>query len=122
MDIKTQDNLSHTDVCLLMDFYSGLLTERQRDLLTLYYNDDLSLSEIAEIDGTSRQAVHSVIRRGVERLVEIETSLKLVCQHRELNNILNEVKLNVENNNCKKLKLLIERLDRSLNRSQEGDS
>ncbi|NLW53893.1 MAG: DNA-binding protein [Clostridiaceae bacterium] len=122
MDIKTQDNLSHTDVCLLMDFYSGLLTKRQRDLLTLYYNDDLSLSEIAEIDGTSRQAVHSVIRRGVERLVEIETSLKLVCQHRELNNILNEVKLNVENNNCKKLKLLIERLDRSLNRSQEGDS
>jgi predicted DNA-binding protein YlxM (UPF0122 family) len=122
VDIKTQDNLSHTDVCLLMDFYSGLLTKRQRDLLTLYYNDDLSLSEIAEIDGTSRQAVHSVIRRGVERLVEIETSLKLVCQHRELNNILNEVKLNVENNNCKKLKLLIERLDRSLNRSQEGDS
>lgn len=122
MVIKTQDNLSHTDVCLLMDFYSGLLTKRQRDLLTLYYNDDLSLSEIAEIDGTSRQAVHSVIRRGVERLVEIETSLKLVCQHRELNNILNEVKLNVENNNCKKLKLLIERLDRSLNRSQEGDS
>ncbi len=122
MDIKTQDNLSHTDVCLLMDFYSGLLTKRQRDLLTLYYNDDLSLSEIAEIDGTSRQAVHSVIRRGVERLVEIETSLKLVCQHDELNNILNQVKLNVENNNCKKLKLLIERLDRSLNRSQEGDS
>ena len=122
MDIKTQDNLSHTDVCLLMDFYSGLLTKRQRDLLTLYYNDDLSLSEIAEIDGTSRQAVHSVIRRGVERLVEIETSLKLVCQHRELNNILNEIKLNVENNDCKKLKLLIERLDRSLNRSQEGDS
>ena len=122
MVIKTQDNLSHTDVCLLMDFYSGLLTKRQRDLLTLYYNDDLSLSEIAEIDGTSRQAVHSVIRRGVERLVEIETSLKLVCQHDELNNILNQVKLNVENNNCKKLKLLIERLDRSLNRSQEGDS
>lgn len=121
MVIKTQDNLSHTDVCLLMDFYSGLLTKRQRDLLTLYYNDDLSLSEIAEIDGTSRQAVHSVIRRGVERLVEIETSLKLVCQHDELNNILNQVKLNVENNNCKKLKLLIERLDRSLNRSQEGD-
>ena len=122
MDIKTQDNLSHTDVCLLMDFYSGLLTERQRDLLTLYYNDDLSLSEIAEIDETSRQAVHSVIRRGVEKLTEVEASLTLVSQHRELNNILNEIKLNVENNDCKKLKLLIERLDRSLNRSQEGDS
>ena len=82
----------------------------------------MSLSEIAEIDGTSRQAVHSVIRRGVEKLTEIEASLTLVSQHRELNNILNEIKLNVENNDCKKLKLLIERLDRSLNRSQEGDS
>ena len=105
-----------------MDFYSGLLTGRQRDLLTLYYDDDLSLSEIAEIDGTSRQAVHSVIRRGVERLTEIEASLALVGQHRELNRLLDELKLEVKNNNCKKLQVLIEQLDRSLNRSQEGDS
>mgnify|MGYP002407113331 CR=1 FL=1 len=122
MDIKIQQNLSHTDICLLMDFYSGLLTGRQRDLLTLYYDDDLSLSEIAEIDGTSRQAVHSVIRRGVERLTEIEASLALVGQHRELNRLLEELKLEVKNNNCKKLQVLIEQLDRSLNRSQEGDS
>jgi hypothetical protein len=122
VDIKIQQNLSHTDICLLMDFYSGLLTGRQRDLLTLYYDDDLSLSEIAEIDGTSRQAVHSVIRRGVERLTEIEASLALVGQHRELNRLLEELKLEVKNNNCKKLQVLIEQLDRSLNRSQEGDS
>lgn len=122
MDIKIQNNLSHTDICLLLDFYSGLLTGRQRDLLTLYYDDDLSLSEIAEIDGTSRQAVHSVIRRGVERLTEIEASLALVGQHRELNRLLDELKLEVKNNNCKKLQVLIEQLDRSLNRSQEGDS
>ncbi len=122
MDIKKQDYLSHTDICLLMDFYTGLLTGRQRDLLTLYYSDDLSLSEIAEIDGTSRQAVHSVIRRGVERLAEIEASLALVGQYRELNSLLDEIKLKVKNNNYDNLELLLEQLDRSLNRSQEGDS
>ncbi|NLV98327.1 MAG: hypothetical protein GX034_00830 [Clostridiaceae bacterium] len=105
-----------------MDFYTGLLTGRQRDLLTLYYSDDLSLSEIAEIDGTSRQAVHSVIRRGVERLAEIEASLALVGQYRELNSLLDEIKLKVKNNNYDNLELLLEQLDRSLNRSQEGDS
>jgi predicted DNA-binding protein YlxM (UPF0122 family) len=122
VDIKKQDYLSHTDICLLMDFYTGLLTGRQRDLLTLYYSDDLSLSEIAEIDGTSRQAVHSVIRRGVERLAEIEASLALVGQYRELNSLLDEIKLKVKNNNYDNLELLLEQLDRSLNRSQEGDS
>ncbi|MDD2426767.1 MAG: sigma factor-like helix-turn-helix DNA-binding protein [Eubacteriales bacterium] len=117
-----QDNLSHTDVCLLLDFYSGILTERQKELLALYYNDDWSLSEIAETDGSSRQAIHSVIRRGVDRLLEIEHSLGLVKQHRELNVLLQEIIIEVENNNCDDLKPLIVRLDQSLNRSQEGES
>ena len=122
MEIKTQENYSHTDVCLLLDFYSGILTERQRELLNLYYNDDWSLSEIAETDGASRQAVHSVIRRGVDRLEEIEDSLALVEQHRELNHLLAEIKQVVKDDEHTDLKALLERFDRCLNRAQEGDS
>ena len=122
MEIKTQENYSHTDVCLLLDFYSGILTERQRELLNLYYNDDWSLSEIAETDGASRQAVHSVIRRGVDRLEEIEDSLALVEQHRELNHLLTEIKQVVKDDEHADLNALLERFDRCLNRAQEGDS
>jgi predicted DNA-binding protein YlxM (UPF0122 family) len=122
VEIKTQENYSHTDVCLLLDFYSGILTERQRELLNLYYNDDWSLSEIAETDGASRQAVHSVIRRGVDRLEEIEDSLALVEQHRELNHLLAEIKQVVKDDEHTDLKALLERFDRCLNRAQEGDS
>jgi len=122
VEIKTQENYSHTDVCLLLDFYSGILTERQRELLNLYYNDDWSLSEIAETDGASRQAVHSVIRRGVDRLKEIEDSLALVEQHRELNHLLTEIKQVVKDDEHADLNALLERFDRCLNRAQEGDS
>ncbi len=122
MEIKTQENYSHTDVCLLLDFYSGILTERQRELLNLYYNDDWSLSEIGETDGASRQAVHSVIRRGVDRLKEIEDSLALVEQHRELNHLLTEIKQVVKDDEHADLNALLERFDRCLNRAQEGDS
>lgn len=117
MDTKIQDSISHTDVCLLLDFYSGILTERQKDLLALYYNNDWSLSEIAETDGASRQAVHSVIRRGVKRLIEIEDSLALVEQHLELNQLLTEIKVNIKNKNYNELKPLLEHFDRCLNRS-----
>ncbi|MBQ7847547.1 MAG: DNA-binding protein, partial [Clostridia bacterium] len=42
---------------MLLDFYGELLTERQRELADLYYNDDLSLSEVAEECGITRQGV-----------------------------------------------------------------
>ena len=50
---------------LLFDFYGELLTERQKEFFDLYYNEDLSLAEIAENSGISRQGVRDVIVRAV---------------------------------------------------------
>ena len=64
----------------LLDIYGELLTEKQRDMLELYYNDDLSLSEIAEHYEISRQGVHDSIKRGEETLEEYEKILGLKAQ------------------------------------------
>lgn len=64
----------------LLDIYGELLTEKQRDMLELYYNDDLSLAEIAEHYEISRQGVHDSIKRGEETLNEYERVLGLKAQ------------------------------------------
>lgn len=60
---------------LLLAFYGEMLTERQRDMLTLYYEDDLSLSEIAALSGMSRQGAFDAIRRGERQLLSLEARL-----------------------------------------------
>ena len=50
-------------ITILLDFYGDMLTEKQRDFLGYYYNDDLSLSEIAENEGITRQGVRDSIKR-----------------------------------------------------------
>ena len=61
----------------LLDIYGELLTAKQRDMLELYYTDDLSLAEIAEHYEISRQGVHDSIKRGEETLREYERVLGL---------------------------------------------
>lgn len=63
---------------LLQDFYAPLLTKKQQDVLNLYYEQDLSLSEIADIMNISRQAVHDIVKRTENLLQEYENKLDLV--------------------------------------------
>ncbi len=62
-------------ICRLIDCYGRALSDRQRDVVDLYYNEDLSLSEIAEHCGITRQGVRDAIRHGVSSLYELEESL-----------------------------------------------
>ena len=63
---------------MLLDFYGELLTEKQRDCFDMHYNEDLSLSEIAEQLGISRQGVWDNIRRAESALKEIEANTGLI--------------------------------------------
>ena len=63
---------------MLFDFYGELLTDRQKEFFDLYYNEDLSLSEIAENEGISRQGVRDVIVRAEAAMQEIEDKTGLI--------------------------------------------
>lgn len=65
-------------MALLYDFYSPLLTVKQRDVLDLYYQKDYSLVEIAEASAISRQAVYDLLKRTEHILVDYENKLNLV--------------------------------------------
>ena len=69
---------------MLFDFYGELLTERQREFYELYYDEDLSLSEIAENYGISRQGVRDVIVRAEAYMTEIEDKTGLVKRFMQL--------------------------------------
>ena len=71
------------EVAVLLDFYGGMLTDKQRDLIDLYYNEDLSLGEIAQLQKITRQGVRDSIKRGEEFLYELEEKLGLLKTYRE---------------------------------------
>ena len=65
------------EIGYLLDFYGEILSERKRDIMDLYYNDDLSLSEIAQELGISRQGVRELIKKAEEELNFYEQKLHL---------------------------------------------
>ena len=65
-------------MAMLFDFYGELLTERQKEFFDLYYNEDLSLAEIAENSGISRQGVRDVIVRAENILTDMEDKTGLI--------------------------------------------
>lgn len=70
-------------VNLLIDIYGDLLTEKQQRYLMMYYEEDLSLAEIAEILEVSRNAVYDQIRRSLQALNQYEERLGLLAKHQE---------------------------------------
>ena len=72
------------NIAELYDLYGSLLTEKQREALKLHIFEDQSLGEIAEMEKTSRQAVHDTVRRAILALDSYEESLKLLEEKEKL--------------------------------------
>lgn len=89
---EKNDKVQHTDLCLWLDFYGELLSERQLQVMTYFYADDLSLAEIADLTGMTRQGVHEQVRRGAARLEELEDKLRQAERERELTKVLSKIK------------------------------
>ncbi|MBR6918219.1 MAG: DNA-binding protein [Clostridia bacterium] len=72
------------NISLLLDFYGDILPERRRELITMYYDEDLSLSEIADIAGISRQGVRESIKKSEAELTKLEDTLGLAKRFEDL--------------------------------------
>ena len=82
--MEREDLSRKVDLAILSAFYGGLLTEKQRRVLSLHCEEDLSLGEIAEEVGISRQAVHETLTRAAGRLAELETVLGVAERFRKI--------------------------------------
>jgi uncharacterized protein len=90
-------------ISTLLDLYGELLTEKQKDILNMYYTEDLSLSEISEVTNTTRQAAFDIIKRCHKLLLDYELKLQLMQKYKDLkafkNNLLGKlesIKLSTE--------------------------
>ena len=86
LPIKLQNNN------LMFDFYSGFLTPKQKDIFSMHFMEDMSLSEIAQAVGTSPQAVQDMLKRTNNKLLKFEKQLGLVKKHLLQKKVVAEVK------------------------------
>ena len=72
------------EIATLRSYYGALLTERQNNMLKMHYDEDLSLAEIAEIYGVSRQAVADSLAKGEKSLREYDEKLNLINKDKSI--------------------------------------
>ena len=102
-------------ITVLLDFYGELLTQKQADALRLYYDEDCSLSEIADDMGISRQGARDFIKRGEIQLFELEEKLGLVKRFEKITKAVHELEdILKEQNVSVEAKQLLERIKDNL--------
>ena len=94
------------ELSLLMDYYGAFLTENQRELISMNANEDLSLSEIAELRGISKQGVRDALMRGEKQLYDMEKKLGLIERDRKLHGLLEELGAQIDALNIDSTELL----------------
>lgn len=106
------------EVSILCQIYGKLLTEKQYEFIDDYYNNDLSLSEIAENNNITRQAVRDVIKKGESKLFEFEEKLlimkKMQKQEKQIQSIIEELNKINDTSSDKKIEKILNNVRREL--------
>ena len=118
--------MKNLDISVLLDFYGDMLTEKQREVIGFYYNEDLSLSEIGEFEGITRQGVRDSIKRGEAVLLEMEERLGLAKRFRKMQDGIERIvqcaqDINFYNNEFGYAKIIEEKADEVIRRAKELD-
>ena len=105
-------------VSILWQIYGKLLTDKQYEIINDYYNNDLSLSEIAENNNITRQAVRDVIKKGENKLFEFEEKLlimkKTLNQEKQIQEIISELNKIKDNSSDKKIEKILSNVMKEL--------
>lgn len=84
-------------ISILLDLYGELLTDKQKNIMNFYFNEDLSLAEISEITNTSRQAIYDIIKRCEKLLSHYDGCLKLFEKEQESFKLKKHIHNDLEN-------------------------
>ena len=107
------------EISMLWQIYGALLTEKQKEYIDYYYNEDLSLAEIAQNDGITRQGVRDIIKKGEKKLFEYEEKLlfmkKTMNQEKQIENILAQLNKIHEDSSDEKVNNILEEVKKELN-------
>ena len=107
------------EISMLCQLYGKLLTEKQFEFLNDYYNNDYSLSEIAENNNSTRQAVRDIIKKGEKKLFEYEEKLlfmkKTLTQEQKIQSVLEELTKIQKNSSDNKIEHILDSLKKELN-------
>lgn len=108
----------HVEISMLCQIYGKLLTEKQYEFINDYYNNDLSLSEIAENNNITRQAVRDIIKKGENKLFEFEEKLlfmkRMLKQEKQIQEILVELSKIGETSSDKKIERILNNIRKEL--------
>ena len=108
----------HIEIGILVGIYGKLLTKKQYDVINDYYNNDLSLSEIAENNNISRQAVRDLIKKGESKLFEYEEKLNIMkktqINEQTIQNVLAQLSKISENSSEKKIEKILNEVQKEL--------
>lgn len=108
----------HIEISMLLEIYGKLLTKKQNEVLSNYYNEDLSLSEIAENNGISRQGVRDIIKKGEGKLFEYEEKLSIMKKTQQnektIESILSRLSKLQENLSDKKVEKILNEVQKEL--------
>ena len=107
------------EISMLWQIYGALLTEKQKEYIDYYYNEDLSLAEIAQNDGITRQGVRDIIKKGEKKLFEYEEKLlfmkKTINQEKLVQHILVNLNKIQKDSSDEKVSNILEEVKKELN-------